>query len=163
MSALSSNTSMILPLALSALVACDKPSGTSPPASTSAATSALAPTPAASAAGPSWGGNYVASFGGAGQDVSYEAKVSADAKKVDVTADGFQTMIRMTGEGRPSGSDLAVHFVQCGAEDQWKCKGIAKGDRLFVLKRTGQDYSFVLDKMEAPDLKTKVLAAKRAP
>jgi hypothetical protein len=159
--------SMIL-FVVPALAACDKPSGTSPPASTASTTTGTSsvapptpPAPAGSAAGPSWGGTYVASFGVTGQPVAYDVKVSSDSKKVDISADGFQTMIRMTGEGRPSGSDLAVHFVACGAEDQWHCKGIAPGDRLFVIKHAGSDYTFALDKMEAPDLKTKVLAAKK--
>lgn len=149
----------ILYIVLFTLVACGNPPATSPRA--------------ANADLGRWGGHYKAGLdlgktaGGTPILVSYdvEAKPAGERFDVAIAAQGFQTYIRMTGEGAPSadGRELVVRFAACGAEDMFECKGYLPGDTLFSLRREGKKTWLLFAKMDAPDLETPRVEVERHP
>ncbi len=147
---------------------CESSPGSSSPSSS--------PHPAAGApaeSAPGWAGRYKAAWaspgkaGGVTPVVEYDVAVKGAGARFDVTvaADGFQTSKRMTGEGAPSvdGRELTVRFVACGADDMFQCRGYAKGDALFSLRREGQGIWLRFGKLTAPDEATPQIKAERQP
>jgi hypothetical protein len=102
----------------------------------------------------SWEGDWVADFdggqtaGGTGIVIGYG--ISVHGSNVTIMADGFQTETRMNGIGTRAGNDLVVTFDSCGADDQFQCAGLKKGDELFVLKRNGEQSELDFEKLPSP-------------
>lgn len=143
-----------------------KPSAVGTPASSAPAATSTALTPAS----PSlWVGTYNGTWAAGGATVEYvvTVKKAGDGYQVDVEADGTQTMTRMAAEGRMpppasgEGAVMSVHFVACKPDDMFKCKGYAKGDRLFRIRIVPDAHLLAFDKMTAPDEKTKEIPLKK--
>jgi Family of unknown function (DUF5991) len=168
-----------MPALLVALNACcdsSSPSAPSPATHGPAATAPSAATPVTATApegAEAWAGRYSASWvsGGKAGDatpvVSYDVTVRRVGERYDVavSADGFQTMKRMKGEGAVStdGRELAVRFASCEPDDMFQCNGYAKGDTLFTLRRDSKALWLRFGKMTSPDEKAKQVEAKKAP
>jgi Family of unknown function (DUF5991) len=157
---------------------CDSSSPSAPSTATHdpAATAPSATTPMTATApegAEAWAGRYSASWvsGGKAGDatpvVSYDVTVRRVGERYDVavSADGFQTMKRMKGEGAVStdGRELAVRFASCEPDDMFQCNGYAKGDTLFTLRRESKALWLRFGKMTSPDEKAKQVEAKKAP
>ena len=71
-----------------------------------------------------------------------------------VSADGWQTMMRLVGEATPSADnrELAVRFAECGAEDMFQCNTFHKGDLLFSIVRKDEAIVLALSTSMTPDL-----------
>lgn len=155
---------------------CEKSTaGPSTPPPDAVKPSAVASAPATATTGLSptspelWVGTYTGTWTAGTATVSYVAKVkkAGEGYLVDVEADGTQTMTRIAAEGRmpPPGSGegavMSVHFVACKPDDMFKCKGHAKGDRLFRIRIVPDAYLLAFDKMTAPDDKTKEIPLQK--
>lgn len=161
------------------LSGCEKsPASTPPPdvvkpsvVGTAASSAPAATTTGLSPSSPAlWVGTYNGTWAAGGATVAYVVTVkkgAGDGFQVDVEADGTQTMTRMTAEGRvppPSsgeGAVMGVHFVACKPDDMFKCRGYAKGDRLFRIRIVPDAHLLAFEKMTAPDDKTKEIPLQK--
>ncbi len=84
--------------------------------------------------------------------------------EVQVEADGYQTHVRMAGEGVPStdGRDLVVRFAACGEGDFNECRDYAKGDEIASLRREGGSVWLRFGKLSAPDDKLREIKVARS-
>jgi hypothetical protein len=114
---------------------------------------------------PDWTGNYNASWVAPGTSgvsgvkvyVDYHIllKRSARGLVAYVSADGWQTMMRLVGDATPSadGRELAVRFADCGADDMYQCSSFHKGDLLFSIVRRAEGAAILaLSTNMTPDL-----------
>jgi hypothetical protein len=166
-----------MPALLLVLNACcdsSSPSAPSPATRAPAVTTPSVASPATATApegAEAWAGKYSASWvsGGKAGDatpvVSYDVTVRRADERYDVavSADGFQTMKRMKGEGAVStdGRELAVRFASCEPDDMFQCRGYAKGDTLFTLRRESKALWLRFGKMTSPDEVAKQVEAKK--
>ena len=107
-----------------------------------------------------WDGTYVGTWtsgeptpGTPTPVVEYKLVVSGNY--IAVTADGAQTMTRISANAVPGGTTLGATYADCKPDDMFKCKGYAKGDRLFTVTNIRGTYILRFEKLQAPDDATK--------
>lgn len=145
--------------------ACNK---TSSESSTSAAS---APGSARAGQLAKWAGKYQGFWSSGSTDpktpqafASYALTVSeaADRYRVDVDADGTQTMTRMVGDGTGSSTSLPITFAECKKDDMFQCSSYKLGDVLFTLVRKDGAILLQFGKMGALDGTTKEIRLEPA-
>lgn len=100
-----------------------------------------------------WDGTYVGTWTAGEKVVEYKLVVAGNY--VNVTADGAQTMTRISANAVPGGTTLGATFADCKPDDMFKCQGYAKGDRLFTMTNIRGTYLLRFEKLQAPDDATK--------
>ena len=84
-----------------------------------------------------------------------EYKLVVAGNYIAVTADGTQTMTRISANAVTGGTTLGATYADCKPDDMFKCRGYTKGDRLFTVTNIRGAYILRFEKLQAPDDATK--------